>query len=63
MRRVTHLKLDRQHGPSAWAAALRHEIQQAIGQQLRAQFQAPQELPADMAALVRRMEKEHATTA
>jgi hypothetical protein len=39
-----------------WASALRREMQMAIGQQLRAECELPQELPP---ALPTRNDKEH----
>jgi hypothetical protein len=42
-----------------WALALRREMQMAIGQQLRAECELPQDLPSELAALLIRRNKEH----
>jgi hypothetical protein len=44
-----------------WAAALYHEIQRMIGQQLKLQLALPQELPPDMSAQLTRMDQQGAT--
>jgi hypothetical protein len=40
--------------PRKWALALRREMHVAIGQQLRAECQVPQELPPKLATLLTR---------
>lgn len=40
------------HHPQKWAGALRREMQTAIGQQLRAEYELPQELPLELTALL-----------
>jgi hypothetical protein len=40
---------------------LHQDVARIIGQQLAAQYQAPQDLPADMAALVLRMDESQGT--
>jgi len=54
MRRST---LNTQH-PGKWALALRREVQKAIGQQLRAESELPQELPPKLSARLIREDKE-----
>jgi hypothetical protein len=50
-RSTTNTQLERE-----WASALRREMQMAIGEQLRAERELPQELPP---ALPTRSDKEH----
>jgi hypothetical protein len=45
--------------PRKWAAALRREMQMAIGHQLRDEYELPRELPTELPARLIRMEKEH----
>ena len=47
------------HQPLKWAAALRREMQIAIGQQLRLVRELPKELPPELASLLIRKVKEH----
>ena len=46
------------HHPQKWAGALRREMQTAIGQQLRAEYELPQELPPELTALLIRMDEQ-----
>jgi hypothetical protein len=46
------------HRPK-WATALYDEIQRMIGQQLRVQYPALQDLPPNMVALLKRMDEPH----
>ena len=41
-----------------WAAALRREMQIAIGQQLRVEWELPRELPPEMRTLLANQDKE-----
>ena len=45
--------------PGKWAAALRREMQMAIGHQLRLEYELPQELPTELSARLIRGDKEH----
>jgi hypothetical protein len=47
------------HQPRKWAAALRSEMQMAIGQQLRDKNDLPQELMPELSTPLIREDKEH----
>jgi hypothetical protein len=49
---------DTQH-PRKWADALRREMQMAIGQQLRDEYELPQELTPELSTPLIRKDKEH----
>jgi hypothetical protein len=44
--------------PSKWAAALRREMQTAIGRQLRVECELPQEMAPELAVLLTLMREE-----
>ena len=46
------------HQSLKWAAALRREMQIAIGQQLRVEWELPRELPPEMRTLLANQDKE-----
>ena len=46
------------HRSLKWAAALRREMQIAIGQQLRVEWELPRELPPEMRTLLANQDKE-----
>jgi hypothetical protein len=45
--------------PRKWALALRREMQMAVGLQLQAECEPPQELPPELTAILIRSDKEH----
>ena len=49
---------DTQH-PRKWAEALRREMQMAIGQRLRDEYELPQELPPEPLGRSMRRDQEH----
>jgi hypothetical protein len=61
MPRTTRNQSGGRPGQPAWLAILHHDVAQIIGRQLAVQYQAPQDLPADLAALVQRMDESEGT--
>ena len=45
--------------PPKWAVALHREMQMAIGQQLRDEYELPREPPIELSARLIRSDKEH----
>jgi hypothetical protein len=44
--------------PPKWASASRHDMQMAIGQHLRVEYELPQELPPELTTLLIRMDEQ-----
>jgi hypothetical protein len=62
MPRSPHSQSNRRRpGQPTWLGTLYEDVARIIGQQLATQYQAPQDLPADIAALVVRMDEPQGT--
>jgi hypothetical protein len=61
MPRTTRYQSDHQPkwATTKWTATLHQEMQTMIGQQLKAQYELPQELSPHMTALLMRIDEQH----